>query len=277
MENNTSQMISFKFDLYTIIIGALLGLSFVMSLVHNIIRQKGFIAFEFWLLRYAFLALLFCIFLVARALKRKELLLIATTLIVAHYLIFPVGTVSFNGFLDFEIQAQFIAALVLIALILLIVASFIKVDIYEKVETFYKYVVAVLFALIGFVFLLDTFINGFRDYGDFRWTRAFFALSGSFYYATLVGLFALPILDTGILTPKKKEAMQEVEVEVQKEEKPLEAKEEPQQPEAKPKVETKKAKEPKTEEPKAEPVPEKVEEKQPEPEVKAEPEAEAKE
>ncbi|HPK29269.1 MAG TPA: hypothetical protein PLQ55_04725, partial [Bacilli bacterium] len=218
------QKISFKFDLYTIIIGALLGLSFVMSLVHNIIRQMGFIAFEFWLLRYAFLALLFCIFLVARALKHKELMLITTTLIVAHYLIFPVGTVSFNGFLDFEIQTQIIVALVLIALILLIVASFIKVDIYEKVETFYKYVVAVLFALIGFVFLLDTFINGFRDYGDFRWTRAFFALSGVFYYAALVGLFALPILDTGILTPKKKETVQEVEVEVKsEEEKPKEA------------------------------------------------------
>ncbi len=72
MENNTSQKISFKFDLYTIIIGALLGLSFVMSLVHNIIRQMGFIAFEFWLLRYAFLALLFCIFLVARALNTKS-------------------------------------------------------------------------------------------------------------------------------------------------------------------------------------------------------------
>lgn len=274
MENNTSQKISFKFDLYTIIIGALLGLSFVMSLVHNIIRQMGFIAFEFWLLRYAFLALLFCIFLVARALKQKELMLITTTLIVAHYLIFPVGTVSFNGFLDFEIQAQFIVALVLIALILLIVASFIKVDIYEKVETFYKYVVAVLFALIGFVFLLDTFINGFRDYGDFRWTRAFFALSGVFYYAALVGLFALPILDTGILTPKKKETVQEVEVEVKsEEEKPVKVKAEPKE---------EKAEEKPKEAEKVEAAPKKTEVKEPKVKVeketeKAEPEAEPKE
>lgn len=274
MENNTSQKISFKFDLYTIIIGALLGLSFVMSLVHNIIRQMGFIAFEFWLLRYAFLALLFCIFLVARALKHKELMLITTTLIAAHYLIFPVGTVSFNGFLDFEIQAQFIVALVLIALILLIVASFIKVDIYEKVETFYKYVVAVLFALIGFVFLLDTFINGFRDYGDFRWTRAFFALSGVFYYAALVGLFALPILDTGILTPKKKETVQEVEVEVKsEEEKPVKVKAEPKE---------EKAEEKPKEAEKVEAAPKKTEVKEPKVKVeketeKAEPEAEAKE
>jgi hypothetical protein len=274
MENNTSQKISFKFDLYTIIIGALLGLSFVMSLVHNIIRQMGFIAFEFWLLRYAFLALLFCIFLVARALKQKELMLITTTLIAAHYLIFPVGTVSFNGFLDFEIQAQFIVALVLIALILLIVASFIKVDIYEKVETFYKYVVAVLFALIGFVFLLDTFINGFRDYGDFRWTRAFFALSGVFYYAALVGLFALPILDTGILTPKKKETVQEVEVEVKsEEEKPVKVKAEPEE---------EKAEEKPKEAEKVEAAPKKTEVKEPKVKVeketeKAEPEAEPKE
>lgn len=274
MENNTSQKISFKFDLYTIIIGALLGLSFVMSLVHNIIRQMGFIAFEFWLLRYAFLALLFCIFLVARALKHKELMLITTTLIVAHYLIFPVGTVSFNGFLDFEIQAQFIVAIVLILLILLIVASFIKVDIYEKIETFYKYVVAVLFALIGFVFLLDTFINGFRDYGDFRWTRAFFALSGVFYYAALVGLFALPILDTGILTPKKKETVQEVEVEVKsEEEKPVKVKAEPKE---------EKAEEKPKEAEKVEAAPKKTEVKEPKVKVeketeKAEPEAEAKE
>jgi len=274
MENNTSQKISFKFDLYTIIIGALLGLSFVMSLVHNIVWQSGFIAFEFWLLRYAFLALLFCIFLVARALKHKELMLITTTLIVAHYLIFPVGTVSFNGFLDFEIQAQFIVALVLIALILLIVASFIKVDIYEKVETFYKYVVAVLFALIGFVFLLDTFINGFRDYGDFRWTRAFFALSGVFYYAALVGLFALPILDTGILTPKKKETVQEVEVEVKsEEEKPVKVKAEPKE---------EKAEEKPKEAEKVEAAPKKTEVKEPKVKVeketeKAEPEAEPKE
>ena len=45
----------------------------------------------------------------------------------------------------------------------------------------------------------------------------------------LVGLFALPILDTGILTPKKKETVQEVEVEVKsEEEKPVKVKAEPE-------------------------------------------------
>ena len=73
MENNT-QKISLKFDLYTLIIGILVGLSFIMWMIHLIVWQSGFIAYQRWLLRYLFLVLLVLIFLIARQLKNQKLL-----------------------------------------------------------------------------------------------------------------------------------------------------------------------------------------------------------
>lgn len=241
MENNT-QKISLKFDLYTLIIGILVGLSFIMWMIHLIVWQSGFIAYQRWLLRYLFLVLLVLIFLVARQLKNQKLLLVATTFLVAHSLIFPVGAVSGAGFNDFATQAFFILILLFVALILLIVLAFIKPDAYEKIDKFYAYVVAALYALIGIVYLLDTFINGFRDYGDFRWTRAFFALGGVFYYAALVGVFVMPLVDSGALAKMKKDIETAAAKATKKEEKP----------QAEPAVEKVK------EEPKAEKAPEAV-------------------